>query len=241
MTYSVLLYKTKSSLQNWLKAFLAKGSFKTKMDKLTFCYAENKTLAFTPFVDEDGLPFPLFLSFQLRLAISISLLFSVFMGLKFRLIIFSFLRSPENALGPINYLIWVDEVNGLIYSVVVIARVALIHSQIPLSEILGKNFGQMIGFISCCYNAGSCIWSFLIALYRVIFIMAQSWLVKTLGAKMFVKVLVWLGALQVIILSYIFNEFDVQGSLTKSSFHLSTADMDILISYEVKYNYLILK
>jgi hypothetical protein len=203
------------------------------MDKLIFCFVENKTLAFTPFTQEYGLPFPLYLPFQWKLAISVSLLFSVLMGLKFRLIIFSYLRSPENSSGPINYLIWVDEVNGLIYSVVVVVRIALIHSAVPLNTIFGNNFGRIVGFISCCYNGAGCIWSFLIALYRIIFIMAQNWCFKTIGAKTFVKALVWFGALQAVLLSYFFNEFDTKGSIPKSSFHLSTSDMDILISYEV--------
>ena len=133
------------------------------MEKLILCYAENKTLVFTPFTEEDGLPFPLYLPFPMKLAISVSLLFSVLVGLKFRLIIFSYLRSPENALGPINYLIWVDEVNGLIYSFVVVVRIALIHSAVPLNTIFGNNFGHIVGFIGCCYKAGSSMWGFLIA------------------------------------------------------------------------------
>jgi len=204
------------------------------MEKFILFFAENKTLVFNPYAEEEGLPFPLYLPIQFKVAISASLLFSVLVGLKFRLIIFSFLRSPENSLGPINYLIWIYEVNGLIYSFVVVVRIALIHSAVPLNTIFGNNFGHIVGFMGCCYKAGSSMWSFLIALYRIIFILPQNWLAKTVGAKRLLKGFIWIGALQVTILSYIFNEFDVKGSIIKSSFHLSSADMDILISYEVR-------
>ena len=36
---------------------------------------------------------------------------------RFRSIIFSYLRSPETKMGVINYLIWLDQVNGVFLGV----------------------------------------------------------------------------------------------------------------------------
>ena len=206
------------------------------MNQITFFESKNQTILFTQFADEEGLPFPLYLSLHWKLVISISLLLSLVFGFSLRLIIFSYLRSPESNLGPINYLIWLDEVNGLLNSFVIVVRIVMIHSTLPLDAVFGQYFGRTVGFLSCCYSGGRCIWSFYIALYRIMFIFAQNWLTKTVGIKRFLKTLVSLGMVQVLILSFIFNEFDLQGSILKSSSHLSTPDMEILISMQVKYS-----
>ena len=205
------------------------------MNQIIFFVSQNQTTVFTQFPDEDGLPFPLYLPLHWKLFISSLLLISLVVGLQLRLIIFSFLRSPESNLGPINYLIWVDEANGVINAVVIVVRIAMIHSTHPLNAVFGHKFGQTVGLLSCIYNSGCCFWGFYISFYRVMYITNQNWLIKTVGAKRLLKILVCFGTAQVIILSFFYNEFDAKGSIIKSSDHTSTTDIDIFSSYEVWY------
>jgi len=57
------------------------------------------------------LPFPLNLDPIWKCAFAISLLATLIEGTKLRRLIILFINSPESNVGPINYLIWVDQVS----------------------------------------------------------------------------------------------------------------------------------
>ena len=67
---------------------------------------------FVPFDDDIGLPFPLNTHPIVRFLLATSLLFVLVYGTHLRIKIFSFLWSSEANQGPINTLIWIDQVTG---------------------------------------------------------------------------------------------------------------------------------
>ena len=203
------------------------------MDLIYFFGQRNETISFSTFEYLEGLPFPLYLRFDSKLLISFSLILCLIFGFKLRLVILSFLRSPETNLGPINHLIWVDQINGLIYSIVILVRILTIHSPTPLCNIFGPHFGPFVNFVSCVYNAGSCIWSYFVAIFRVLFIFAQRWLTQNIGIDRFLNFLLVYGSMSVLVNGFVYNYLDDKGSITKACLHRSNADIEIINLYQV--------
>ena len=56
----------------------------------------------------------------------------------------SFIQSPESSLGPINYLIWIDQISGFCLFPMLLARIVVILSPVPLSAILNEDFCKMV-------------------------------------------------------------------------------------------------
>ena len=135
---------------------------------------DNHVKYFHTFTDAEGLPFPLYLPFEWKLCLAVSLVICLLVGFRLRWVILSYLNSPESNMGPINYLIWVDQMNGLLYSSVIVVRILTILSPVPLNDLFGKYFGYTFNLLSCIYNSGMLFWSFFIALYRGMFILAQG-------------------------------------------------------------------
>ena len=72
--------------------------------------AENVTLVGLQFFDSTKkLPFPLNLHLQARMSIAVFFTFVLMAGIYLRKTIFDYLNSPETKLGPINFLIWMDQ------------------------------------------------------------------------------------------------------------------------------------
>jgi hypothetical protein len=200
---------------------------------INFFFERNETISFSTFEDSVGLPVPLYLPLEAKLLLSFSLILCLIFGFKLRLVILSYLRSPETNLGPINYLIWVDQMNGLMYSVVILVRIMTIHSSTPLCNIFGPQFGPSINLISCFYNSGSLFWSYFVAIYRVLFILAQRWLTQYVGIDRFLNFLIVYGLISVLANGSAYNYMDDKGSITKASFHRSNAYIEIMNSYQV--------
>ena len=74
-------------------------------------HAENQTYASINFLDSTKrLPFPLNLNFHSRIFIALFFIIVLTIGIYLRKTIFDYLKSPETKLGPINFLIWIDQV-----------------------------------------------------------------------------------------------------------------------------------
>jgi hypothetical protein len=76
--------------------------------------SKNSTFDYVNFYlfdDVTGLPFPLNLHPILSLIYLIFLVFILVEGTRLRLKIIAFLNSPESNIGPINFLIWLDQVH----------------------------------------------------------------------------------------------------------------------------------
>ena len=83
-------------------------------------------------------------------------------------------RSPETKLGPINYLIVMDQINGLFLAVSIVMRITFIASPMPMSSVAGHYFCNVANLAGAVYIGGSYIWSSYIALFRVLFIKAKD-------------------------------------------------------------------
>ncbi len=136
------------------------------MDPVSFLDDQNVTSMFYPLEEKLSLPFPLNLHFGWRIMITLTQLLTLIFGIKLRAIIFSYLLCPESKMGPIDSLIWMDQMTGVFLAVGIILRMCAINSPVPLSQIFGTNFCKWIGLPSILYVCGDIIWNCLIALYR---------------------------------------------------------------------------
>jgi hypothetical protein len=93
------------------------------MNLVAFYDDKNISTTFHPFDNAIGLPFPIFLTIGWKLFISVSLILTLFFGIKLRLIIFKYLAAPATNLGPINNLIFMDQLNGLLLAPVIVVRI----------------------------------------------------------------------------------------------------------------------
>ena len=127
---------------------------------------ENKTYKFTPLDAYLGLPFPQNLEPGCKYLVA-SVYFAVLIsGLYLRKIIFSYLRSPESKLGGINYLIWLDQMNGMIGALSMVIHLLEMLLPFSLRSVIGENGCEWIGMTGCIYMCGAIIWSMAIAIYR---------------------------------------------------------------------------
>ena len=193
-------------------------------------YTIFKTLS-----DEDGLPFPLYLKFYVRVGLALSLVFTLVQGARLRKVIISYIKSPETKLGPINYLILVDQINGLFLATSIIMRTVFIISPVPMSTVFGNNVCNLANFVGAVYIGSACIWSCYISLFRVLFINAQNWLKNKIGVNRLLYILLVTGYAQILTFATLFLLFDTENSTMKMCSHLSDADLKIIDAYQVNF------
>ena len=70
-------------------------------------------IAFQPFSDEIGLPFPLYLNCAIKYSMVALFLFVLIQGTRLRTVIVRFMMSADTNVGPINILIGLDQLNGV--------------------------------------------------------------------------------------------------------------------------------
>jgi len=68
-------------------------------------------------------------------------------------------NSSESNLGPINVLIWFDQVNGMILALAIVARIVFLVSPDPLISTFGEFFCKMTNLIGGLYVGGGYVWS----------------------------------------------------------------------------------
>jgi hypothetical protein len=93
------------------------------MNSVTFYDNTSISTTFLPFDNAIGLPFPIYLPIGWKLFISVYLLLTLIFGIKYRLIICKYLAAPATNLGPINSLIFMDQLNGLLLAPVIVVRI----------------------------------------------------------------------------------------------------------------------
>ena len=98
-----------------------------------------RIIVFTTYTGIEGLPFPLYLPFEAKLFISFLLLLTLFLGVKFKLVIFGYLISPDS-FGPINALIRFDQLNSFCLGIVIMFKIVAINYANPLSRVFGNTF-----------------------------------------------------------------------------------------------------
>lgn len=84
-------------------------------------------------------------------------------------------------MGVINYLIWIDQVNGAFLGVALFNKSILNLIPYPLASVLGSEFCDWIDLPGCIYLVGSFLWSSITALYRVLYIKCFRWMKRTVG------------------------------------------------------------
>ena len=133
---------------------------------MSFHDETNVTVLFYPLEDHQSVPFPLNHHPGWKIGITVMQILTFIFGLKLRVIIFSYLLCPESKLGPINVLIWMDQINGIFLAIGTALRMMVVNSPVPLSNIFGNEFCKWIGLPGCIHLCGSIFWSCLIAFYR---------------------------------------------------------------------------
>ena len=189
-------------------------------------------IRFYPLSKKEGLPFPLHLDLAWKCLLTISLVFTLIYGCKLRRIIISFILSPETKLGPINYLILMDQLNGALLAVSIVLRIMFIVSPTPLSSILGNQFCKFSNFTGALYIGGSYNWSCLIAVYRVLYIRCQNWMKTQIGVRNLLYLMIFVGTTQILLFASLFQN-DERNSTMKLCSHLSIEDLAIMDTYKV--------
>ena len=193
----------------------------------------NDYINFKVLDDQEGLPFPLYLNTHWKLLIVTSLLITTIQGVRLRKIIMSYINSPEAGLGPINYLIWVDQINGILPVFYITMRIVFILSPISGNELFGPFACKLAEFVAAVFIGGSCYWNCSIAVFRVLFVRAQMWLTKTVGIKTMLVAMLLFGFGLILTFAFLTITHDRTGVLRKMCFYQSSADLDIMEAYEV--------
>ncbi len=203
------------------------------MNPSVWFYDQNNSVKFLPLPDNLGLPFPLYLNNYWRYFIAISLAITLIQGAKLRKIIILFICSPETKVGPINTLILMDQINGLVLAAGIIMRVTFILSPVPMCSVVGTWYCWLANFTGNGYIAGSYIWGCYIALFRVLYIKAQDWLKNKIGIENLLLNMLIAGISQVLLFAISLALTDNENSTKKMCAHLSDQDLDILDGYKV--------
>jgi len=180
-------------------------------------------------------PFPLSMPYPLRIFFGIYLILLIIGGLVCRRIILQFLRAPETKSNPINSLIWMDQICGIVFGTfnLIFGSVTLMLP-VSLKSIMGEQFCNIVPPLSGCINlTGYIIWSALIAIYRTLYIKAQNWVKYKIGEKRLLKLVIYLGSFVQLSLSLTIVYFDDDSLVVKVCHHYSPNDLEILQQYRV--------
>jgi hypothetical protein len=155
------------------------ATFLALSDLQSFVKIKNIFIQFHPIPDDEGLPFPLSLNTYWKIVLVILYLLTLYKGTQLRVIIISYIHSPESNLGPINYLIWVDQINSCILSLTILTRIVYMILPFPLSSVVPLDVCQFFTFVGLYHMGGTYMWGTCIAVFRVLFVTAQSYLKQT--------------------------------------------------------------
>jgi hypothetical protein len=195
--------------------------------------AEN-VVNFDMLDDSNGLPFPLSLPMIWKLILSSTLLLILLQGTRMRFGIICYINSPESALGAINYLIWIDEINGVLLGISIAIRIMFILSPYPISHLLGSDFCLVTEFVAISYIIGMTTWGCYIAFFRVLYIKAHTWLKNGIGVGNLLWLLLTIGVLQTILIGIMSVYADDESIVKRFCNHLSIKDIKIMEDYQVR-------
>ncbi len=206
----------------------------TMESDLALFISNNKTdlIFFKPLSDFEGLPYPLYLACQWKNLITILQVAALASGLKLHWIIFKCLKSPESN-GPLNRLIWMDQINGLFLGAVLAIKIFAMNSPNSLNELLGEEFCQFFDLMGTLNAVGSVTWTCFIAFFRIGYIKAQNWIKANVGEMTLLNLLLGLGVILNFGLALLLVTFDSHSSGKKICKHLSGQDIKIIQQYEV--------
>jgi hypothetical protein len=193
----------------------------------------EKVVTFYSLNDSDGLPIPLSFPTIWKLILSVSLLVILILGTRMRVGIICYINSPESKLGAINYLIWIDEINGVFLGISIVVRILFILSPYPIISLLGNNFCLITEFFATIYITGTTFWGCYIAVFRVLFIKGQTWLKNWIGVGNLLWLMLTIGVLENIVITVLSLYVDEESIVKRFCNHLSIKDFEILEDYKV--------
>ena len=112
-------------------------------------------------------------------------------------------------------------------------RIIFILSPIPINELLGSAACKITEFVAAAFIGGSLYWNCSIALFRVLYIRAQTWLIETVGIKTLLMALLLFGFGLIFTFAFLTIAHDRTSTVRKMCFHLSSVDLEIMDAYVV--------
>ena len=113
----------------------------------------DSVVNFKPFNPEDGLPYPLNVG-KSRLPLTIVLVVILTFGFRLRLAIFRYLKTVDVRVNPINVYIWIDQLNGVLLGINLMAVLIMLYLPYPLSTIIGYSACNWFDFSGNMYLSG---------------------------------------------------------------------------------------
>ena len=201
----------------------------------------NSSVSTTLFSYYEDYPFPLNIPYTLRFICGFYLIMIVIGGLACRKMILQYLQAPETKSNPINYLIWMDQLNGILFGTFNLVYGAAVF-MLPMSpySIFGQQFCDWIPLAPCISLTGYMIWSCLLAVYRILYIKAQNWVKYVIGERRLLVVCITVGLSLQLCLSLGIFYFDDESLVAKVCSHYSAEDLQILHLYKVKGSWIFL-
>jgi len=136
------------------------GKTMSEMKPIYICIYDNPSkstliikLHFTQEIE--NLPFPMNLDRLYKFFISLTFMLVLGFGVRYRIKIFKYLTSDEVKLGPINVLIWLDQLNGLLLGLSILLKVLMMNLDSPLSDWVGSGFCEWIDLPGSIYLVGN--------------------------------------------------------------------------------------
>ena len=103
----------------------------------------------------ENLPFPMNLDRLHKMLITLTFMLVLVFGVKLRVRVFKYLTSDEVKMGPINVLIWLDQLNGLLLGLSILLKVLMMNLDSPLSDWVGSGFCEWIDLPGSIYLVGN--------------------------------------------------------------------------------------
>ena len=191
-------------------------------------------LNFQAFAEEsDSLPFPLNLNIFCRWIIS-ALLVAIFVqGMRLRLKIVSYIRSPDTKLNETNILFCLDQANGLFLAIMISCAIIFLLLTEPAAKVIDPKLCYLNGASQGMYLSGTFIWRCCIAIYRVLFIKGHKWLTDKIGMNSLLTLMIAVGLVLMTGFSMVSVTSDPYSYSKRICNHWSDNAVDIIKTYQV--------
>jgi len=206
--------------------------------KFAFIYDERpfqhkKFLTFTVFSDESkSLPFPLNLDFVWRLLISAFMVAILVQGTRLRLRIASYIQSSDTKMNENNVLFCMDQINALFLAISLACCISFNLLSVPAAAI-SDQLCHLNEISHGLYLSGTIIWRCYIAVFRVLFVKARSWLTEKMGATRLLVLMILSGLALMIGFSIALMMLDPYNYAKRNCFRWSDEAVDIMRSWQV--------
>jgi len=198
------------------------------MDLMEFSFFET-------FQKNDGVVFPLNYQPWTRFII-VSLLIVVFcIGLRYRILIYTFLRASNSKESSINTLMWIQQLAEVPIGSNVLFWIFVFSSSISLKEIANQKYCEWYRYFMCLPFAGPQTWNFIIAFYRVLCLKAQKFVKDIIGEKLLAFILIVIGITFNVMSSSLAAYYDDRSILQKLCQNLTYYDAEIYRNYQVLF------